>query len=97
MSSAPDLSTPETVAKNPARVNGAARSVVTGPFSLVDALSVSLLKGGDYHLLLRTNEGPAQFVVPGYIGREALRLTNPPCIHPPAKTGPITKPSGQIL
>jgi len=91
----PDLSTAETLAKNPPVVNRAGSGQgrgrrVTGPFFHVSAASVSLLKGGDWHLLMRTAEGPAQFIVPAHIARGFLRLTNPPCEVAPRKLTVMT-------
>lgn len=91
---APHLSTPESQAKKPADV----KAVDCVPTCLVEAVSVTVARNGDYLLLLRTDAGSGRFVVPASLGRGVFRITNPICVHVPAgKEQPIAKPSGQIL
>lgn len=68
------------------------------PTYRVEAASVSLLKGGDYLLLLRTDAGLGRFFVPAAVGRGVFHVTNPVCLATPKdKQGPVLKPGGRIL
>ncbi|MDP2226795.1 MAG: hypothetical protein Q8J78_04905 [Moraxellaceae bacterium] len=61
--------------------------VITGPFIHVIGASVSLLKGGDRVLLLRTAEGRVKCLVPANIACGIFCVTNPR-VDPPTRVDP---------
>jgi len=71
--------------ENPGQIPGGQQAAtVCVPTCLVEVASVSVIKGGDYLLLLRTDAGSGRFIVRAALGREIFRITNPVCKNAPA-------------